>query len=355
VKALPWNLPPSDSDYVNRTGYTGSIQGTVRLNHFSRPPNLQGYFAGPPVSECWVGLNNPIATPGLQPSGLYAAPCDPATGSFVINNVPPGTYQLVYWDKPLDYLFGFRTVTVPAGTAGTGAAVNVGDVLSFRWFGTLEGSVFFDTNKNGIQDTGETGLANQNVNIRFRDGSIYQFSPTDLSGEYGFAEVFPFFNWLVTEVDFARFKPTGMTAAIDYGGQITSQAWPANGNKVLQPQNPADPANPNGTINYRTETGPVLTQAMHLFLGQTNLIDWGKTTYATGENGGISGMAIYSVTRAENDPRYGTAETWEAGLPRVQVCLYQDNLNNATGATTPDGIIDDRNDSGSIQLCDVDN
>ncbi len=355
VKVLPWNLPSGDPDFVDRSSYTGSIQGTVRLNHFSRPPNLQGYFAGPPVSECWVGLNNPVATPGLQPSGLYAAPCDPVTGVFTINNVPPGTYQLVYWDKPLDYLFGFRTVTVPAGTAGTGSAVNVGDVLSFRWFGTLEGSVFFDTNQNGIQDAGEAGIANQNVNIRFRDGSIYQFAPTDLSGEYGFGEVFPFFNWLVTEIDFARFKPTGMTAAIDYGGQITSQAWPANGNKVLQPQNPADPANPNGTLNYRTETGPVLTQAMQLFLGQTNLIDWGKTTYPAGENGGITGVAIYSVTRAENDPRYAAAETWETGLPRVQVCLYQDNLTNATGATTPDGIIDDRNGSGSIQLCDVDN
>jgi hypothetical protein len=274
---------------------------------------LQGYFAGPPVSECWVGLNNPVATPGLQPSGLYAAPCNPDTGEFVINNVPPGTYQLVTWDKPLDYLFGFNTVTVPAGT-GTGAAVDLGNVLAFRWFGTLEGSVFYDTNQNGVRDAGETGIASQNINLRFRDGTIYQTTPTDANGDYELGEVFPFFNWLVAEVDFARFKATGMTTAIDYGGQITSSAWPANGNKVLQPQDPADPANLYGTTGYRTETGPVLLEAMQLFLGQTNLIDFGKAAYGTGENGGISGIVFYSVTRAENEPRYGAAD------PTLQVC-----------------------------------
>jgi len=353
VKALPWNIPSGDPDYVNRASFTGSIQGTVRLNHFSRPPALQGYFPGPPVPECWVGLNNPVATPGLQPSGLYATPCD-ANGNFVINNVPPGTYQLVYWDKPLDYLFGFTTVTVPAG-AGTGAAVNLGNVLAFRWFGTLEGSVFYDANQNGIRDAGETGISQQNVNLRYRNGSIYQTTPTDVNGEYELAEVFPFFNWLVAEVDFARFKATGMTTAIDYGGQITSQTWPAYGNKALQPQDPADPANIYGTAGYRTETGPVLLEAMQLFLGQTNLIDFGKANYSPGENGGISGIVFNSVTRAENEPRYGAAETWETGIPRVQVCLYQDNLNNTTGLPPADGIIDDIDATPGIQLCDVDN
>ena len=347
VKVLPWNITnPADPDYVNRAGFTGSIQGTVRLNHFSRPPNLQGNFPGPPVPECWVGLNNPVAAPGLQPSGLYAAPCDDG-GNFVINNVPPGTYQLVTWDRPLDYLFGFNSVTVPPGTGGTGAAVNLGDVLAFRWFGSLEGSVFHDANQNGIRDAGETGIAGQNVNLRFRDGSVYQAGPTDATGEYEFPEVFPFFNWLVAEVDFTRFKPTGITTAIDYGGRITSQDWPANGNKVLQPQDPGDPFNVYGNTGYRTETGPVLTQATQLFLGQTNLIDWGKTTYAASENGGISGMAVYSVTRAENDPRYNAVETWEPGIPRVQVCLYRDSDMN--------GVIDDVNGDPGVQLCDVDN
>lgn len=349
VKVLPWNLPSTDPDYVPRSGYTGSIQGTLRLNHFSRPPNLQGYFPGPAVDKCWVGLNATVVQPGVTPAGLYAAPCG-ANGSFTISNVPPGTYQLVYWDEPLDYLFGFRTVTVPAG-AGTGDAVNLGDVLAFRWFGALEGKVFFDTNQNGFRDASETtGLPNQAVNLRFRDGSIYQATATDLTGSYQFEEVFPFFNWLVTEVDFARFKATGMTTAIDYGGQIPdylSPAWPSNGNKALQPQSATDPANAYGNTGWRSETGPVLTQAMQLFLGQTNLIEWGKANYGAAENGGISGIAFYSVTRAENDPRYGVGDPWEPGIPRVQICLYSDANN--------DGVIDDINTSGTVELCDVDN
>ncbi len=35
-----------------------------------------------------------------------------------------------------------------------------------------------------------------------------------------FDEVFPFFNWLVAEVDFTRFKATGVTIAVDGGGAI---------------------------------------------------------------------------------------------------------------------------------------
>ncbi|TAN39646.1 MAG: hypothetical protein EPN25_10740 [Nitrospirae bacterium] len=316
-----------------------SITGQNIFNHFGRPPVNQGFFEGPPVGECWVGLNDLAAVN----KGLMAVPCD-ANSNFALSGVPAGTYQLVTWDKPLDALFGFNTVTVPAG----GGAVNLGKVFSFRWFGTFEGSVFFDANQNGFRDAGEAGIMEQNINIRFRDGSVYQAQPTDISGEYSFSEVFPFFKWLVTEVDFARYKATGMTAAVDYGGAIPAEnGWITPSFGRLNPQ-PQAAVNPNTGNNLsRTETGPVLTQAMQLYLNQTNVIDWGKAVYGPGENGGISGIVFYDVTRAENDPRYLAAEPWTPGIPRVQVCLYQDANN--------DGIIDDINGTAGIQLCDVDN
>ena len=87
-------------------------------------------------------------------------------------------------------------------------------------------------------------------------------------------------------------------------------------------------------------------------------------------------MVHYAVTRAEEDPRFAVAETWEAGLPRVQVALYADgdidcDTNPAAG-TWPDGacdidwdgdgvrdpndgLIDDVNRNGLIELADVDN
>jgi FtsP/CotA-like multicopper oxidase with cupredoxin domain len=316
---LPWALTPP--------GGSGTITGRLVYNHFSIPPLTQTYSPGPPVDECWVGLNDLTAVN----KGLIAAPCD-ANGNFTFSNVPPGTYQLVTWDKPLDSLFGFHTVTVPQA----GGAVDMGDVLEYRWFGTLEGSVFYDENEDGFRDAGEMGIPNQAVNIRFRNGSIYQGTVTDPSGNYSFAEVFPFFKWLVTEVDYARFKPTGYTAVVDAGGNIPGSAWPALGK--LNPQIQADGK------SYRTVASTDVLQGMHLFLGQTNLLDWGKVAYPEGENGGISGVVFYAVTRAEDDLRYAAGDPWEPGIPRVQVNLYND-LN-------ADGIIDS---AGAPVPADVDN
>ncbi len=345
---LEWNRTPPAA--------TGTISGTLRNNHFSKPPTLQGFFPGVPVSNGWVGLNDPLVMPGalLGEAGKYAAPIN-EDGSFLIENVPPGTYQLVTWDTYLDNLFGFYTVTVPNGAGGQGGSVALGELLAFRWFGTLNNYVFFDADEDGFRDPGEPGIPEQNINIRFRDGTIYQAFPTDLDGFVPFDEVFPFFKWLVVEVDYARFKATGMTAAIDDGGAIPGPGWPANGNKNPQLQDPADPFNENGNLDFRTESGPVLTQAMHLFLGQTNLIEWGKASYGAGENGGISGIVFYAVTRAENDPRFAAAEGWEPGVPRVQVNLYEDMIINATGLPGSDGIIDDLNADLAVTRADVDN
>ncbi|SNB47982.1 SdrD B-like domain-containing protein [Geobacter sp. DSM 9736] len=332
-------VKPEELPWAGQGPGGATIKGRNIFNHFGRPPTNQGFFEGPPVSGCWVGLNNLAAVN----KGLIAVPCD-GESNFTIENVPPGTYQLVTWDRPLDALFGFNTVTVPAG-AGT---IDLGNVMSFRWFGTLKGSVFFDVNQNGFRDEGEQGIANQAVNLRFRDGSVYQATTTVPGGEYSLEEVFPFFKWLVAEVDYLRFKPTGMTAAVDYGGQIPpASGWIVPSFGALNPQ-PQVMVNPNtGNDLSRTETGPVLTQAMHLFLNQTNVIDWGKVNYQLNENGGISGIVFYDVTRAENDPRMAAGEPWCPGIPRVQVCLYRD--------TDANGIIDDLNGVAGVQLCDVDN
>jgi hypothetical protein len=357
--ALPWAIAPPTVADDGVTPYAGSISGTNLFNHFSRPPFLQGFFPGDPVAECWVGLNDAVTG-----QGLLAVPCD-GESNFSLTGIPPGTYQLVTWDIPLQALFGFNTVTVPAGL-GAGEPVDLGNVLSFRWFGTYEGSVFLDNNQNGFRDCltaecndvlqDEIGIPEQVVNIRFRDGTLYQAQPTDVFGGFELSGVFPFFKWLVTEVDFARFKATGMTAVVDAGGEVLpDNGWAMPSRDKLTPQ-PQAQINPNTGNNLsRTETGPVLTQGLMLFLNQTNTIDWGKHEYAAGENGGISGIVYYAVTRAENDPRYAAGEDWEPGIPRVQVNLYEDFRTNATGVLGPDGRIDDLDGDGVETPADVDN
>ncbi|MBI5674686.1 MAG: hypothetical protein HZC48_02500 [Nitrospirae bacterium] len=343
-------VPPSNElgTLPNPGGNTGTITGQVIKAHQSRPP-LFTIEAGEAASDCYVGLNTMGA--GTQ-RGVYVAACNP-DGSFTIDNVPPGTYQIVIWDRPLDIIFAFRTAIVPDTP---GASVDLGQIPVNMWFGTLEGSVFYDTNENGFMDDGETGLSQQAINLRFRDGSIYQAAMTMGDGSYELTEVFPFFKYLITEVDFARFKATGATIVVDDGGVIPADAgWAMPSEDKRTPQLQAG-INPNTGNNLsRTELSldengfyaPVLLEAMTLYADQNNRIDWGKVQYPEGQNGGISGIVYYGVTRAENDPRQGTGEPWEPGIPRVQVNLYQDQDGN--------GVIDNINGVAGIQKADVDN
>ncbi|MBN2134664.1 MAG: hypothetical protein JW737_02945 [Acidobacteria bacterium] len=317
-------------------GGTGTISGRIVYNHFSKPPSVTSFFPGLPVSAAWIGLNSLSSS-----EAVYVAQCN-SDSTFEISDVPAGDYQLVVFDRNLDAIFNFNTVVI-----GEGETVNLGDVLVFNWFGTLEGTVFYDENMNGFRDDMEIGIGGQAVNLRFRDGSIYQATATDMMGNYSLSEVFPFFRWLVVEVDFLRFNATGMTAVIDQGGEIPlDDDWnmPSDGRRNPQPQ---VENNPNTGNNWsRTEEGAVLTLAMQLFAGQNNYIDWGKINYEEGQNGGISGIIYYATTRAENDPRFAVGEPWEPGIPRVPVNLYLD--------ANEDKIIDDLDGDGGPTLADVD-
>jgi hypothetical protein len=295
-----------------------TVSGTVRKGHLSRPPSI-AFFEGPPPEDeavgerCLVGLSRLEA--GFAET-LWAGLCENATGNFSIPNVPPGTYQLVIWDIQLLHIISFNTVIVnPDGSCNANASCALGNITTPMWFGQQEHYVFADLNGNGVRDPGEPGIPDQNVNLRFRDGTIYQAFPTDTSGFVPFQKVFPFFHWQVTEVDFLRFKATGVTITNDDGGQVTEDA-DGEGRR-----------NPVKT----TETGPVLTRAYQIFAGQNQRYEWGKRPYGPGENGGISGIVFYATTRAEDDPRFAAGDGWEPGIPRVQVSLYKDVLCNSNG------------------------
>ena len=309
-------------------GVVGQITGQAFYIHDNKPPLPQGVNPGRPVENAWVGLNNLSGADEM----VYAQPCAP-DGSFDIQNVPPGMYQLVIWDRYLDVIIDFRSVVVPP----EGGLIALGPTPVFAWFGFLEGKIFHDTNANGVWDMGETPVVAQAVNLRFTDGSIYQASQTGNDGQYGFSEVFPWFFWIITEVDFLRYNATGVRVVVDDGGPLP----PGNtkNNPQLQPENNNEP--------FRVEVGPQLLQAMLLYAGQTNEIDWGKQPYLPGRNGGISGIVFYAVTRAEDEPRQAAPDNWEPGVPRVQVALYMDQ--------NQDGLIDDVNGDGRATLSDVDN
>lgn len=335
-------------NFARLTG-SGSITGQVTNLRMSRPPLYQ-FSSGHPLPGCWIGLND---SAGL---GVYAGPCADTDGDgidseFRIAGVPAGTYQLVVFDKYLDLIVNMQAVDV--GVNGADLSRTLGPVPTFRWFGAQDHYVFYDRNGDGQRQDDEQGIPEQTVNLRYRDGSIYASSTTDGAGFLPFDEVFPFFSWLVAEVDFARFNATGVTVATDAGGAVDD--GPIGRGKINpQPQDPAAGGTncAGGSCQTRTEvtgpgTAPPLVEGYNAFIGSTAIFEWGKRDYAPGENGGITGVVYYQVTRAEDDPRFAAAETWEPGIPRVQVDLYRSNAAGDIDGTY--------NGVAGVQLADVDN
>jgi len=339
------------SGVLARNGNTPVLNGTATITgkivsiHNSRPPDYS-FHDGAAFPGCWVGLNE--ATGSRR--ALYAAACN-ADSTFSIPKVPAGTWELVVWDDAQDVIIATAPVTV----AATDTTKALGNVPVFNWFARYEGRVFFDSNGDGFPDAGETGIPNQAMNIRFRDGSIYQSALTDSKGEFKFNELFPFFNWMIGEVDYSRFKATGATIVVDAGGAVPAHnGWTTPSFNKLTPQvytctQDDVAANTAGSANlcsadgqpmpYRVEHGVVLLEGTQTFLGQTNHIEWGKKSYTGQENGGIAGIVEYGITRAEDDPKNATAENWEPGIPRVQVNLYLD-CDNDGKADKPSALAD---------------
>jgi len=308
---------------------TATITGAITNHHMSRPPDqtLWGSEEGNTYEALahtrpWVGLNS-VGGRGPNIAAVQADVSDEGIATFTIDNVPQGfDYQIVVWDSYLDQVIAYRSVL---GTDLEAGMTDVGNIPVFQWFARLENHVFLDANGNGLRDADEGPLSEQAVNLRWRDGSVYQSFPTDLEGFVPFDQVFPFFNWLVAEVDYARFEATGLTVTVDHGGDTRGY------NRVLNPQTQLEDCT-LGDCTSRTETGQVLTQGFQGFLGQTSVFEWGKRPYEPGVNGGISGIVYYGVTRAEADPRLAAAEPWEPGIARVPVRLHR-VVEKADGTT----------------------
>ncbi|MBI1424637.1 MAG: hypothetical protein GC149_14415 [Gammaproteobacteria bacterium] len=306
-----------------------SISGNVTLLHDPRPPLAplsvdSGSYNGLAYTRAWIGLNSDA---GIGPS-IATLQADP-DGHFTIPNVPNGTYQVVIWDTYLDQIISYQTANVADGN------VALGNVGVPAWFTRSEHNVFLDDGcaettgagiaGDGIRQPCEAGLPDQAINLRWRDGTVNQSFPTDTEGYVPFDQTFPFFSWQILEVDYTRFKPTGVTVTVDAGGGPLQDPF------ILKPQiqDPAlftadNEACTDASCQSRTETGSgVLLEAFQGLPGQTLKFDWGKVPYKPGENGGISGIVFYSSTRGEGDPRLTVGDPWEPGIAKVKMRLYR--------------------------------
>ena len=198
-----------------------TISGQVVNLHMSRPPDCRSTPARRSThTNVWVGLNTGPAGAGR---GVFAAKA--ARGRHVHHPQRPSR-QL----PARDLGRGARPdLRVPQRDRQRGRHLQLARwiVRSGRGARCSSGSRASSTrcsttrNANGFRDPGRdrhSGDDDQPALAR-RHASISPI-PTDIEGFVPFDEVFPFFNYLVAEVDYARFKATGVTVTVDDGGPI---------------------------------------------------------------------------------------------------------------------------------------
>src|SRR5215510_13076196 len=217
-----------------------------------------------------------------------------------------------------------------------------------QWRTNLYGRIFLDQNGDGVSQESEPGLPLVPYNIRYRDGSYMGFNNTDLAGNAGFNEVFPFLNWLVVDTDSARYKQTGAHVVYDAGGPADGTT--GGGNSVIGTEianteeiNPV-PTNLRvpgarycatadcvagdtaGGSSGRVDPGWVPSEGWQGLLGNNSFIEFAMRNFQPNENGGIRGHVIYTSTRPFDDPALLLQLSWEPGVANVKINLYREGL-----------------------------
>ncbi len=360
------------------------VKGQVTGSRMSRPSDERLYGSGSRdtfgYTQCYASLGSPDG------ADFSFAKCDDQ-GRFTLTGIPAGDWRLTIFDQWNDQIVdGISTpVRVGSGTNATlchGAGSNdstcdMGEVAVHGWKNNLYTRTFFDSNGDGVSQDNEQGLSLVPTNVRYRDGSISNLNSTDLAGFAGFNEVFPIFAWYVIETDSNRYKNTGTHVVNDAGGPADNTSacgtngFPPCGDSSLManmartkedfslPTNlrvpgavycdkadcsgfsiSAPPVNggPGGSTG-RIDPGWVTSYGWQSFMGQNQLLEFGKRTFEAGENGGIRGHVVYASTRPFDDPALLLQLTWEPQVPHVTINLYKKGFA-ADGVTPTLGKVD---------------
>ena len=283
------------------TGVAAAVKAYVPSKGGITQAGLAGMKIDHVIDRPWVAvddLNN-----GDQQVAVTRGGTD---GRYSFANVPDGDYSVAVWDDDQNALLQIEQVSVRGGVVA-----DMGTVRLAEWFTTITGTVFNDTNGDGVQQPGEAGIPNFVVALKVRDNSLedqgQQRATTDSQGHYSFTQAYPLNYWLVLEAYNQRYKTTGYTSQADNQPTAT------------------------------THTGSGVDVNVMNVISLSQRVDWGVQRYTPGTNGGIVGTVSYDTTRNETDARKSIVEAYQGGMPGIPVHLHQPVACTPATYTATDG------------------
>ena len=232
-----------------------------------------------------------------------------SNGHYEFTNLEPGTYGVAE-AQPSGYVDGLDV----AGTAG-GAAHNPGDSITGATLGSgakatdydfgelnlasISGTVYYDGNKNGMLDSGESGIADVIVYLLDSSGNQIASTTTNSAGQYSFTGLEPG-TYGVAEVQPSAYldgaEQVGSAGGtIDVNDRITNITLSTNVNatgynfgEILQgvippPVPPVDPPSPLNTPFL----SPSQPQSVLLAMASDGSGGWNYSSLSGG--GGVPG------------------------------------------------------------------
>jgi uncharacterized repeat protein (TIGR01451 family) len=184
-------------------------------------------------------------------SGQVATTTTDSTGNYTFNNLTPNATYTVSLNNPANFATGGALAgyvltpanvgndatdsdaTLVSGTptiigATTGAAGSNTPTYDFGFVQTasLGDRVWFDTNRNGVQDSGELGAPNVTVRLLDASGNLITTTTTDASGNYVFTGLTPGVAYIVEFVPLSGYvfspQDQGGVEATDSDASTTS-------------------------------------------------------------------------------------------------------------------------------------